>query len=159
MIKPATTQAVTKTPKSPAPPSSELPPTPRSTIQVVINQRDPRNDSSSVPGSLHDSADDESELSDVDDAADSAKARILFPNLGDATSGMDEEEREGSDRGIERGEDDLDAEEQGGRVDEEEEDAGNGDDDVDKEGEGEGKKHIIHRWRCNSIDTQLILTA
>ena len=142
MIRPATTQAVTKTPKSPAPPSSELPPTPRSTIQVVINQRGPRNDNSSIPGSLHDSADDESELSDVGDAPDSAKATPLFPDLGDSKSGADEEGRDGSDRGDERGEDDVDAEEQeqAGRLDEEEEDAGNGDDDVDEEGEGEGEE-------------------
>ncbi|KAI4267718.1 MAG: hypothetical protein LQ337_008217 [Flavoplaca oasis] len=142
MTKPATTQTVTKAPKSPAPPSSELPPTPRSTIQVVINQRDPRNDNSSVPGSLHESADDESELSDVGDAPDSAKVRPLFPNLGDSKSGADEEERDGSDHGNQRGEDDVDAEEQeqAGRLDEEEEDAGNGDDDVDEEGEREGEE-------------------
>ena len=151
MVKPATTQAVTaaKTPKSPTAPTNELPSTPRSTVQVVIKQRDPRNnDNSSVPGSVQDSADDESELSDpVEDAPDTtAKARPLFPNLGGSQSGAeDDEEKEGSDRETERGDDngDGDGEERNGAVEEDEDEGTNGDgdgeDDRNEEGEGDGE--------------------
>lgn len=139
MIKPVTTQAAAKTPKSPAP-TNELPPTPRSTIQVVIKQRDPRNDNSSVPGSLQDSADDESELSDVENAPEMAKVRPLFPNLGDSKSGADDEEREGSDHETERGDDDGDGETRNRQVEEDEDDAANDNGDNDEEGEGEGEE-------------------
>ena len=148
MVKPATTQAVVaaKPPKSPTAPINELPSTPRSTVQIVIKQRDPRNnDTSSVPGSVQDSADDESELSDpVEDApATTAKARPLFPNLGDSLSGMDDEDKEGeSDRETERGDDNGDGEERNGAVEEDEDEGTNGDgdgeDDRNEEGEGEG---------------------
>lgn len=139
MIKPVTTQAAAKTPKSPAP-TNELPPTPRSTIQVVINQREPRNDNSSVPGSLQESADDESELSDVEDAPETAKVRPLFPNSGDSKSGADDEERGASDHETERGDDDGDGEERNGQVEEDEDDGASGDGDRDEEGEGEGEE-------------------
>ncbi len=135
VMKPVTAAAPAKTPKSPAP-TNDLPPTPRSTVQVVIKQREPRNDNSSVPGSLHDSADDESELSDVEAASEIPKARPLFPNLGDSKSGADEEEKEGSEHETERGDDDGAGGGQYERVEGEEE----MDDPGDGEGEGEGEE-------------------
>ncbi|KAL8856450.1 MAG: hypothetical protein Q9178_006920 [Gyalolechia marmorata] len=134
VMKPVTAAAPAKTPKSPAP-TNDLPPTPRSTVQVVIKQREPRNDNSSVPGSLHDSADDESELSDVDAASEIPKARPLFPNLGESKSEADEEEKEGSEHETERGDDDGAGGGQYERVEGEEE----VDDPGDGEGEGEGE--------------------
>ncbi|KAL8638863.1 MAG: hypothetical protein Q9226_008950 [Calogaya cf. arnoldii] len=145
MVKPVATQAAFKPPKSPAP-NNEPPPTPRSTIQVVIKQRSPKNDNSSVPGSIQDSADDESELSDVEDAPENAKTRPLFPNLGDSKSGADDDEKEESDHETERVDDEGDRngddEEHGGRAEDEEEDAanGDGDEDGDENGEGEGEE-------------------
>ncbi|KAL8696310.1 MAG: hypothetical protein Q9224_002861, partial [Gallowayella concinna] len=85
--------AAVKMPKSPPPVmmtttmANDVPPTPKSTVQVVIHQRGSRMvGNSSVPGSLHDSADDESELSDVEDVAEAKKKKMrpLFPNLGDS---------------------------------------------------------------------------
>lgn len=73
---------------------------------------------SSVPGSVHDSADDESELSDLEEIAeDTTGAKPIFPNLvsstkdGDtlAAEGEDDEEDEGEGEG--EGEDeDVDVE-------------------------------------------------
>lgn len=63
---------------------------------------------SSVPGSVHDSADDESELSDLEEIAEeTSEARSLFPNLvsnakGDdtpAAEGEDDEQGESEDEG------------------------------------------------------------
>ncbi|KAL8733240.1 MAG: hypothetical protein Q9166_002257 [cf. Caloplaca sp. 2 TL-2023] len=132
MSKPVAAQAAAKMPKSPVPSANE-PPTPRSTIQVVIKQKDPKNDNSSVPGSLHDSADDESELSDVEDVAATTKARPLFPNLGDSRSGADDEDREGIGSDTEKGEDDEPEDE--GNEPMEEDEVG------DVEGEGEEIYH------------------
>ncbi|KAL8780452.1 MAG: hypothetical protein Q9213_006464 [Squamulea squamosa] len=134
VVKPVVVQPAVKPPKSPAP-TSELLPTPRSTIQVVIKQKDSRNDTPSVRGSLHDSADDESELSDVDDAPETTKARPLFPNLGDSKVEADEDDKEGSDQQTERGDDDAAEERQDERMEEEEEDEA--DDAGDGEGEGD----------------------
>ncbi|KAL8668831.1 MAG: hypothetical protein Q9168_006553 [Polycauliona sp. 1 TL-2023] len=143
MVKPITTQAAAKTPKSPTV-TNEMPPTPQSTIQVVINQRELKNDNSSIAGSLQDSADDESELSDIEGASKTVTVRPLFPNLGDSKSGRDEEEKEESDHDMERGEDGADGEEQGGRVEDEEEEDGShiylDGDDGDGDGDGDGEE-------------------
>lgn len=93
--KPAAAQATAKAPKTPPPVNG--PTTPRSTIQVVIKQKDPSKDNSSAPGSIHDSADDESELSDVEDAFETAQTRPIFPNLGDSKGGAEEEGEEVED--------------------------------------------------------------
>lgn len=74
---------------APAPASEEGRVAPSSSaIAVVINEDPARDPGSSVPGSVHDSADDESELSEVDDEvaedkpAHSVESRpALFPNL------------------------------------------------------------------------------
>lgn len=76
-------------PLAPAPASEEGRAAPSSSaIAVVINEGLARDPGSSVPGSVHDSADDESELSEVDDEvaedkpAKSVESRPpLFPNL------------------------------------------------------------------------------
>ncbi|KAL8688457.1 MAG: hypothetical protein Q9218_005638 [Villophora microphyllina] len=90
--KPAPPQTVAKTPETP-PPDNE-PPTPRSTIQVVIKQNMQSKDSSSVPGSVHDSADDESELSEVEETFDTAQTRPMFPGLAAKEATEDGEEEE-----------------------------------------------------------------
>lgn len=74
---------------APAPASEQDKPAPNSPAIAVLIHEDPvRDPGSSVPGSVHDSADDESELSDVDDEmaedkpASSVEGRPpLFPNL------------------------------------------------------------------------------
>ena len=43
---------------------------------------------SSAPGSMHDSADDESELSELDDVQDEVVVRPMFPNLNKADAGQ-----------------------------------------------------------------------
>lgn len=122
--KPVAQQAAAKAPKTP--PLGHGSMTPRSTIQVMIPLRSPtKENNSSIPGSVHDSADDESELSDVEDTLETAKGIPLFPNLGDSRDGadeVDEEEKEGSERA---------GDEQG----DEEEELGDG------EGEGEESYH------------------
>ena len=71
-------------------PASELdrPPSGSPLLAVVVHEDAVRDPGSSVPGSVHDSADDESELSDVDDeVAEEKPANVverrspLFPNL------------------------------------------------------------------------------
>ncbi|KAL8872240.1 MAG: hypothetical protein Q9174_002096 [Haloplaca sp. 1 TL-2023] len=93
--KPASAQTTTKAPKTPPPANG--PATPRSTVQVIIKQNDGSKDGSSVPGSIHDSADDESELSDVEEAFETAPTRPMFPNLADTEEG-DDDEGEGFDQ-------------------------------------------------------------
>ena len=74
---------------APAPASEQDRPPPNSpAIAVLIHDDTARDPGSSVPGSVHDSADDESELSEVDDEiaedkpADAAEGRTpLFPDL------------------------------------------------------------------------------
>ena len=76
-------------PLAPAPASEHDRPPPNSPAIAVLIHEDPvRDPGSSVPGSVHDSADDESELSDVDDElaedkpANTVDSRPpLFPNL------------------------------------------------------------------------------
>ena len=58
----------------------------------------------SVPGSLHDSADDESELSDIEEIAEMAERRPLFPNLVESKAGTHEESRQGSEQEVQRDE-------------------------------------------------------
>lgn len=88
--RPAPTVAA-KAPKNlaPAPASEQDRPAPGSPAIAVLIQEDPMRDpGSSVPGSVHDSADDESELSEADDElaeekpANTVETRLpLFPNL------------------------------------------------------------------------------
>ncbi|KAL8712892.1 MAG: hypothetical protein Q9225_006871 [Loekoesia sp. 1 TL-2023] len=120
--KPASAQISMKAPKTPPPANG--PTTPRSTIQVVIKQNDPVKDNSSVPGSVHDSADDESELSDAEEVPATTEPKPLFPNLGDSKDAADDEDKEGSEDDPERPEDDQP-------------DEGPEDDEV---GEGEGEE-------------------
>lgn len=125
--KPSAPQTVAKTAKTP-PLEMDLP-TPRSVIQVVIQQNEPIKDNSSVPGSVHDSADDESELSEVDEAFETAQTGPMFPNLEvkETTEDGDEEqgqsENEEVDQNSETAEEDEqveETEEQDGTVDGEE---------------------------------------
>ncbi|KAL9595062.1 MAG: hypothetical protein Q9179_005136 [Wetmoreana sp. 5 TL-2023] len=90
--RPAAAQITVKAPKTP-PPTNE-PVTPRSTVQVVIKRNEPSRDNSSVRGSVHDSADDESELSDVEDNSETAGAKPVFPNLADSKETADDEGEE-----------------------------------------------------------------
>ena len=101
--KPASAQTTVKAPKTPPPTNS--PTTPRSTVQVVIRKDSLVKENSSVPGSVHDSADDESEHSDIENIPDTAGPRSpkpLFPNLGDYNDAADEEEKEGSEEDAEQ---------------------------------------------------------
>ena len=52
-----------------------------SLASIHTKDDDTRDEASSVPGSVHDSADNESELSDLDDIIEAPKARPTFPNL------------------------------------------------------------------------------
>ncbi|KAL8825551.1 MAG: hypothetical protein Q9170_007753 [Blastenia crenularia] len=145
--KPTAAQVSVKAPKSP-PPAND-PTTPRSVIQVVIKQDEPMRENSSVPGSVHDSADDESELSDVEATSVKVTARPLFPNLGDSKDGLDEE-KEGSEEYPEPPEDEAPEDEQpdDGRPEDEEPDDEQPEEkqprdepsDEDEHGEGEGEE-------------------
>ena len=99
--KPASVQTTTKAPKTPPPVNG--PATPRSTVQVIIKQNDGSKDASSVRGSIHDSADDESELSDVGEF-ETAPTRPMFPNLADVKEGGDDDEGEEIDQDSEKAE-------------------------------------------------------
>ncbi|KAL8968608.1 MAG: hypothetical protein Q9183_002384 [Haloplaca sp. 2 TL-2023] len=90
--KPASAQTSTKAPKTPPPVNGQG--TPRSTVQVIIKQNDASKDTSSVPGSIHDSADDESELSDVEEAFETAPTRPMFPNLAEVKEEGDDDDDE-----------------------------------------------------------------
>ncbi|KAL8732114.1 MAG: hypothetical protein Q9181_004067 [Wetmoreana brouardii] len=90
--KPAAAQISAKAPKTP-PPTNE-PVTPRSTIQVVIKRNEPSRENSSVRGSVHDSADDESDLSDIEDNSETTGAKQIFPNLADSKETADDEREE-----------------------------------------------------------------
>ncbi|POR38347.1 Histone transcription regulator 3 [Tolypocladium paradoxum] len=83
-------------------------------------------------GSIHDSADDESDLTDVpDDYDDEVPPGLLFPNLGrDETSG----EEAGSES---EGRDEDETEEEGGDDEAEEEDGGEGDENDGEDDEAE----------------------
>lgn len=135
--KPASVQVSVKAPKTP--PLASGPTTPRSTLQVVIKQDDQIRDNSSIPGSVHDSADDESELTDAEDVAPTIEPRPLFPNLGDSMDTAEDEDKEESGEDLERAEHDQPNEgpEEDEQGDEEAEAEGGGD------GEGEGEE-IYH---------------
>ncbi|KAI4166349.1 MAG: hypothetical protein LQ342_000239 [Letrouitia transgressa] len=86
---------------------------PQTMLQVVIKQDDVGKDTSSVPGSLHDSADDESELSDIEEMPEENEARPMFPNLI-SVKGDENEEKDESDQvaeGSQLDEGDVDGEE------------------------------------------------
>ena len=89
-------------------------------LLAVREMEDAGKDLSSVPGSLHDSADDESELSEIEDGAEEALdealddegVKVLFPNLsGRDNRGegreVDEDEEEGDVEGGEEIGDDV----------------------------------------------------
>lgn len=102
-----------------------------STLLTVREREDVGKDVSSVPGSLHDSADDESELSEIEDGAEEGVAdygeadgdedggaKMLFPNLSakgsKAGDGDEDKNREVEDE-------DEDEEENGSRMEVDEE--------------------------------------
>ncbi|KAI4254336.1 MAG: hypothetical protein LQ352_003154 [Teloschistes flavicans] len=125
--KPSAPQTGAKIPKTP-PLEMELP-TARSIVQVVIKQSEPVKDNSSVPGSVHDSADDESELSEVEETFETAQTRPMFPNLevkemtddGDEEAGLSEnEEVDQNSESVDEDERAEEMEEQDGTVDGEE---------------------------------------
>ena len=158
-------------------PTSEMgirPPSDASRLAVVVNNEGANDAGSSVPGSVHDSADDESELSEVDDEVADAEPEPepeeeedeetraqqtrtpLFPrligqtemDLHEAEDGTDDEEPVQGEEGDERMEGDDEVEE---RV-EEDEDANIGgmqdeeleDDDAEGIEEGEAKAGAVH---------------
>ncbi|KAL8933710.1 MAG: hypothetical protein Q9216_006240 [Gyalolechia sp. 2 TL-2023] len=131
--KPATAQLSIKAPKTP--PLASGPTTPRSTVQVVIKQDDQIRENSSVPGSVHDSADDESELSETD-AGPTGQPKTQFPNLGDSKDTADDEDKEES-------EEDQEQLEHGQPNEGAEEDEQGDGEEVEAEGEGEGEE-IYH---------------
>ncbi|KAL8740174.1 MAG: hypothetical protein Q9190_007096, partial [Brigantiaea leucoxantha] len=95
ITKPAAAMSAVKILKS----QPELQLIPRSTVQVVIKQQDDAGkDISSVPGSLHDSADDESELSDIEEMVEENGRSPMFPNLTSGKAEENEEDREGSEQ-------------------------------------------------------------
>ncbi|KAL9600690.1 MAG: hypothetical protein Q9219_003020 [cf. Caloplaca sp. 3 TL-2023] len=130
--KPAAAQIPVKNTKTPPPVNG--PQTPRSSIQVVIKHNSPVKENSSVPGSVHDSADDESELSEV---SATSKPRPLFPNLGDTKEPAEDEDREGSEEEVER----VDDEQADGGAEEDEPGDGGPLEDEQEEAEGEEIYH------------------
>ncbi|KAB8078954.1 histone transcription regulator 3 [Aspergillus leporis] len=107
---------------------------------------------SDVPNSLHESADDESELSEIDDEKLSKLERerkLLFPNLQDRGS-LDPElemsaqasaDGDGANEGAGEMEEDADLGEEGETMVEEGEEGADGDEaELDVEGEGEGEE-------------------
>lgn len=101
-------------------------------LLAVREMDDAAKDASSVPGSVHDSADDESELSEIEDAVDEVEAegeaegekdegvKVLFPNLNKG-------------RGRAEVEDEDDEEVEDGDGDEQDRDEGKNEMDVDRE--------------------------
>ena len=110
-------------PKTPAQTASRVTgPVPESRVQVVINSSRPNlsgdmSVDTSAPGSIHDSADDESELSELEeedgDDEEESSRKPLFPGLAgrEKTEGEDSEMDGGSD---EAGEDEGEDTEMGG---------------------------------------------
>lgn len=131
--KPASAQVSTKPLKTP--PLASAPTTPRSIIQVVIEKDDEVKENSSVPGSVHDSADDESEPSDAEDMPSTKQVKPLFPNLADLKDAADDEDQQGSEADPEQPEDEQLNE--GPEEDEQQDEEG----DVEVEGEGEEIYH------------------
>lgn len=131
-LKPIPAVSNTKTLAAVAIPEKEPEQVKSGALLAVREMEDAGKDLSSVPGSLHDSADDESELSEIEDGAEEALdealddegVKVLFPNLsGRDNRGeggeADEEEEEGDvDGGEDVGEDvEKDAQREGMDVD------------------------------------------
>ncbi|KAL9020860.1 MAG: hypothetical protein Q9185_001931 [Variospora sp. 1 TL-2023] len=128
---PTTTSNNNKKPSTPPPPqpphtSGAVTLTPKSTIQVLVPIAG-GGDGSSVPGSMHDSADDESELSDGGGPGFRGPNRV---GEGDGEEEEEEEEDGGDDEG-------------GGEEEEEEEEHGEGAE-VEVEGEIEGEGEEVY---------------
>jgi len=112
-------------PKTPAQTASRVTgPVPESRVQVVINSSRPNlsgemSVDTSAPGSIHDSADDESELSELEeddgDEEEETSRKPLFPGLAsrERTEGEDSEMDGGTD---EAGDDDGEDTEMGGEL-------------------------------------------
>ena len=109
VAKPATAVAAAKTtkPVEQATEQQEM-----TAVAVVISKEGPSKEAaSSVPGSVHDSADDESELSDLEEYVDAPeKPQALFPNLASKGGDEDDEEEDGEEGG---NNDDIEREEEG----------------------------------------------
>lgn len=105
-------------------------------LLAVTEREDGAKDISSIPGSLHDSADDESELSDVEDLMEDVEPapRVLFPGL---VAGRDTRARQGE--GEEEGDDEEEEDDGGGRDDDDDDEGEEGEKRQMEEGEGEGK--------------------
>ena len=131
--RPAISNAPIKILKSPTIVNEASPP--RSSVQALINQNDPNKEGSSLPGSVRDSADDESELSDIDDVVEAPSTHVLFPNLTRNTEEPDDGEKGGSDQG---GGDSVEAEEPEER--EEVEGPEEPEEPEEEQGEGEGEE-------------------
>ncbi|KAJ9631723.1 Histone transcription regulator 3 [Taxawa tesnikishii (nom. ined.)] len=99
-------------------------------VQVVIDSR-PRMNDANAPTSLHDSEDDDSELSDVDEdlvneGPDGGKAttKVMFPNLvGDEDAGDEDGGDEDEDEEMEGNDEEGEEDEHGAENDGEQEDA------------------------------------
>ncbi|KAL4907994.1 histone transcription regulator 3 [Aspergillus multicolor] len=118
---------------------------PRPVVEITIRQptaaaADLAGQQSDIPNSLHDSADDESELSELDEEKISklaADPKMLFPNFHDRDRGSVELDSEISAQPSPAGDADAANEnEDGGDIDEDDREC---DDDGDGEGEGEGE--------------------
>ena len=71
--------------------------------QLAVQEDPEKEASSSVPGSVHDSADDESELTEVEEFVDAPEeAEVMYPDLkGAASPGRDGEVEQGFDESME----------------------------------------------------------
>lgn len=136
--KPASAQVSAAKPLK-TPPLASAPTTPRSIVQVVIRKDEEVKDNSSVPGSVHDSADDESEPSDADDIPPTTESKPLFPNLANLKDAADDEEQEGSEAYPEQPYEEQPNEGPGDGPEEDEREDDEGD--VEVEGEGEEIYH------------------
>lgn len=142
--KPALAGSSTKTLAVVAIPEREPEQAKSGALLAVREIEDAGKDVSSVPGSLHDSADDESELSEIEDAVDEAPdeaeaevdgdvdmeaeaemeveveaegVKVLFPNLGGRSSRHGGEDDDDDDEEIDGDEFDKDADREGMDID------------------------------------------
>ena len=139
----------------------------------VREKEDGGKEISSIPGSLHDSADDESELSDVEDMMEEVEPgpRIMFPGLVGSRSTRIKQDDEGDEEGEDAGggklghEDEAEEEEEEegereGEEREEEEEEEKGPEEEEEEvneeggpGKGEGKgTEIVEKTRSGIED-------
>ncbi|KAK3307422.1 uncharacterized protein B0T15DRAFT_177781 [Chaetomium strumarium] len=118
----------------------------RTTISGVGGRGDHHgSEISSPPGSVHDSADDESDLSDVPaDYEDDVPPSLLFPNL---RRSVDAGMVKGTGDGMREGSAETDAEET-------EEDGREEDDGDDDEGQVEGRENEEHEGNEENMDTE-----